>query len=169
MSVRCGGVLLALSCMAGVATAAEPVKVPRSVAYAEDSEIAGKIKTECRLNQELGEFIIEYAKAKNIATEPVAETNKTMPGRVLVVEIRDAVSEGNAFLGHHKSTSVRGTLYQDGEPLAKFKGRRNSMGGFGAGFKGSCSVLGRTVKALGEDIADWLAAPSDNAELGDLK
>jgi len=161
--------LLSLSCVAGIADAAEAVKVPRSVPYAEDSEIPGKIKSECRLGQQLGEYIIEYAKAKNVATEPMADTSKTMPGRVLVVEIRDAVSEGNAFLGHHKSTSVRGTLYQDGEPVAKFRGRRNSMGGFGAGFKGSCSVLGRTIKALGEDIVEWLAAPGDGAELGDLK
>jgi len=161
--------MLALLCGCGIAGAAEPVKVPQSVPYAEDNEIAGKIKSECRLGQQLGEYIIEYARAKNIATEPMADTNKSMPGRVLVVEIRDAVSEGNAFLGHHKSTSVRGALYQDGEPVAKFRGRRNSMGGFGAGFKGSCSVLGRTVKALGEDIVQWLAVPSDNAELGDLK
>lgn len=161
--------MLLLSCMVGSAHAAEPVKVPQSVPYAEDAEIAGKIKSECRLGQQLGEFIIEDARARNIATQPMADTNKTMPGRVLVVEIRDAVSEGNAFLGHHKSTSVRGTLYQDGEPVAKFRGRRNSMGGFGAGFKGSCSVLGRTVRALSEDIVAWLGAPSDGAELGDLK
>jgi len=145
------------------------VKVPRSVPFAEDAEIAGKIRTECNINQQLGDFIIESARKKNIATEPVATTDKAMPGRVLVVEIRDATSDGNAFLGHHKSTSVRGALFQDGGVVAKFKGRRDSMGGFGAGFKGSCSVLGRTVRALGEDIAEWLAVPSDGAQLGDLK
>jgi hypothetical protein len=41
------------------------------------------------------------------------------------------------------------------------------MGGAFAGFKGSCSVLGRTVEALGEDIGGWLAAPRDGASLGD--
>ena len=155
--------------LCGIAQATEPVKVPRSVPFAEDAEIAGKIKNECNINQQLGDFIIEYTKEKNIATEPVATTDKSTPGRVLVVEIRDAVSDGNAFLGHHKSTTVRGALYQNGEPVAKFKGRRDSMGGFGAGFKGSCSVLGRTVRALGKDIAEWLAVPSDGAQLGDLK
>ena len=33
---------------------------------------------------------------------------------------------------------------------------RNSGGGFGGGYKGSCSVLGRCTKALGKDIAGWL-------------
>jgi hypothetical protein len=167
MSRRIGVLLFSIWC--GAAQSAEPVKVPQSVPFAEDAEIAGNIKHDCNINQQLGQFIVEYAKAKNVAAETVAATDKTMPGRVLVVEIRDAVSEGNPFLGHHKSTSVRGTLYQDGALVAKFKGRRNSMGGFGAGFKGSCSVLGRTVKALGEDIAAWLAAPGDDALLGDLK
>jgi len=167
MSGRIGVLLLSMVCAA--AHAAESVKVPQSVPFAEDAEIAGNIKHDCNINQQLGQFIAEYAKAKSVATQSVASTDKTMLGRVLVVEIRDAVSDGNPFLGHHKSTSVRGALYQDGAVIAKFKGRRNSMGGFGAGFKGSCSVLGRTVKALGEDIAGWLASPSDDAQLGDLK
>ena len=161
--------VLLLLMLFGMAKAAEPVKVPQSVPFAEDAVIAGKIKNECRIGQQLGEFIGVYAKKKNIPIEPEATTDKSMPGRVLVVEISDAVSEGNPFIGHHKSTSVRGALYEDGQVVAKFKGLRNSMGGFGAGFKGSCSVLGRTVKALGEDIAEWLTMPSDGAQLGDLK
>ncbi len=43
------------------------------------------------------------------------------------------------------------------------------MGGLFAGFKGSCSVLGRTVKAIGKDIAEWLVNPVLDADLGDLK
>jgi hypothetical protein len=43
------------------------------------------------------------------------------------------------------------------------------MRGAFAGFKDSCSVLGRTVKAIGSDIADWLLKPSEDADLGDLK
>jgi hypothetical protein len=155
--------------LCGVAHATDPVLVPLSVPFSEDAEIAGKIKTECHINDQLGEFIAKFAKEKNVATHSVQATNKDMPGRVLVVEIRDAISEGNPFIGHHKSTSVRGALYQDGTLLGNFKGRRNSMGGFGAGYKGSCSVLGRTVRALGEDIAGWMAAPSADAQLGDLK
>jgi hypothetical protein len=46
-----------------------------------------------------------------------------------------------------------------------FRGERGAF----AGFKGSCSVLGHTVKALGSDIADWLVKPSEDADLGDLK
>lgn len=88
---------------------------------------------------------------------------------MLVVEISDAVSRGNPFIGHRKSTSVRGNLYQDGVKVAAFRGECDSMGGAFGGFKGSCSVLGRTVKTLGSDIAAWLAKPVDDARLGDLE
>jgi hypothetical protein len=87
---------------------------------------------------------------------------------ILDVHIKDASSRGNAFTGHHKSTLVVGKLYQDGELIGSFTGRRDSMGGMFAGYKGSCSVLGRTVKALGKDIAEWLKAPTMDAQLGDL-
>jgi len=43
------------------------------------------------------------------------------------------------------------------------------MGGAFGGFKGNCSVLGRTVKALGEDIAGWLTHPDKDGLLGDLE
>jgi hypothetical protein len=151
------------------AHAADPIRIPASVPYADAGEIAGNIRRECRINQQLSDYIAEYARERHLAIETVASTDAKMPGRVLVVEITDAVSRGNAFLGHHKATRVRGALYQDGERVGGFRGERDSMGGAFAGFKGSCSVLGRTVKALGSDIAEWLAAPRADAELGDLE
>jgi len=36
-----------------------------------------------------------------------------------------------------------------------------------AGFKGTCSIMGRCVKALGRDVAEWLQSPSKGAVLGD--
>lgn len=85
----------------------------------------------------------------------------------LQLEIFDAVSMGNAWAGHQKFTRVQGTRYDGGSKLASFKARRNSLGGAFAGYKGSCSVPGRTVETLGQDIGEWLKAPRDGAHLGD--
>jgi hypothetical protein len=41
------------------------------------------------------------------------------------------------------------------------------MGGFGAGFKGSCTVLYRCQHAIAEDILEWLKNPTKDARLGD--
>ena len=146
----------------GSATAATGVQLQSPVPYAEDNDIANAIKAECSIGQQLAQYVKQYSK---VPVELTAE--KASEGRVLQLEIVDAVSMGNAFMGHQKFTKVRGTLFQDGEKVASFKGRRNSMGGAFAGFKGSCSVLGRTVEVLGEDIGAWLAAPQDGADLGD--
>lgn len=37
-----------------------------------------------------------------------------------------------------------------------YAGSRNSSGGIGGGFKGSCAVLERCVNTLGKDVDAWL-------------
>jgi hypothetical protein len=153
-------VALLLAC--GGAAAGTGIQLQSPVPFAEDNDISDAIKSECSIGKQLAEYVKQYSK---VPVELTAQT--ATDGRVLQLEIVDAVSMGNAFLGHQKFTKVRGTLFQDGQKVASFKGRRNSMGGAFAGFKGSCSVLGRTVEVLGEDIGAWLAAPVDGANLGD--
>ena len=36
------------------------------------------------------------------------------------------------------------------------------------GFKGTCSILDTCIEELGEDIAEWLLAPSMDGRLGEL-
>ena len=38
------------------------------------------------------------------------------------------------------------------------------MGGMFGGFKGSCSVLNRTAKVLGTDLAKWIIQEQKNAQ-----
>jgi hypothetical protein len=154
---------------AATSAQAYEVAVPRPAPLAEDNEIAGNIKRECELGDKLSHYIAEFGRAGGHEVRFVAPDAKPGNGRFLAVEIRDAVSTGNAFIGHRKSTTVRGKLYDGGKVIGSFRGRRDSMGGAFGGYKGSCSVLGRTVKALGKDIAEWMTAPSMDADLGDLK
>jgi len=88
-------------------------------------------------------------------------------GRVLRVEIVNALSSGNAFIGHHKQVQIRGRLLENGNEIGSFSGTRGSMGGAFAGFKGSCSVLHRCTEALAGDVAKWLKQPSMNARIGE--
>lgn len=154
--------------LSGNLLAADPITVPRPVPFADSALIAAKIKTECVIQTQLADYIAEFAREKNIAVKFADSTTPDAEGQVLDIKITDAVSDGNPFIGHRKSTTVTGTLYRNGEVIGNFNARRNSMGGAFAGYKGSCSVLGRTVKVLGKDIAGWLAAPSKDAMLGDL-
>lgn len=155
--------------LAALAQDAATVAVQRETPFADDALIAGKVKRECTINAELPTFVADYSKGMHVKVQLVDKVDPKSPGRVLVMEILDAESAGNAFLGHHKSMTIRGKLYENGKQIGDFAARRNSMGGAFAGFKGSCKVLDRTAKALGKDIAEWLAKPSADAQLGELE
>jgi hypothetical protein len=160
----------AMFCLsAPFAHADQVVNLQSPTPYADGAAIAGNIKRECKITEQLPEFVRQYGRDHGIEVHLQSQVSATAPGRVLVLEITDAMSEGNAFIGHRKFATVKGKLYQNGVEIGDFTGRRNSMGGAFAGFKGSCSVLGRTVKALGEDIAVWLTQPARDGLLGDLQ
>jgi hypothetical protein len=147
---------------------AQQVVMARSTPYAEDADVSRKVREECtKLPTQLPAYTREFGAEFGVDIDLADDIAIDAPGRVLHVEIDEAVSMGNAFIGHRKYSQVRGTLYEDGAAVASFAAMRASMGGAFAGYKGSCSVLGRTIKALGKDIAQWLKDPEDGAELGD--
>jgi hypothetical protein len=143
---------------------AQSIVVQKVTPLAADNDISDAIKAECSLGEKLADSV------KRNTSLPVSLVDGPLDigsGRVLQMEITDSVNMGNAFMGRQAFTKIRGTLYQDGQKVATFKARRNSMGGAFAGFKGACSVLGRTVETLGKDVGGWLQAPKDEAALGD--
>lgn len=156
-----------LLCAAGPAMAAE-IRAQDPVPYAASSIIAENIKAECRIGAHLASALGSNAPRHGNTMVFSAEPPQTGSGRALTLELVEAQSAGNAFSGHFKSAAVRGELYQDGQKVATVMARRVSRGGAFAGFKGSCAVLDRTVNAIGEDLAKWLANPVDGARLGDL-
>ena len=161
-------IAIGIAAMAATPSSASELTMLSETPYAEGSRVAAKIKEECvKLQGQLPAYTQEYAREHGIEVQLADSIDPQAGGRVLVVEITDAISRGNPFLGHQKSSEVEGTLWENGAEVGSFRGMRHSMGGFGAGYKGSCSVLGRTVKALGKDIAEWLKDPRDGAELGD--
>ena len=159
-----GTLALTMMAMGVPAFAQSAIKVQETVPFSEDNDISDNIKTECRLGKELAGFVKQYA---NVPVELVDGPLQTDSGHVLQLTITDAVSVGNAWMGHQKFTKIKGTLFENGKKVASFKARRNSMGGAFAGFKGSCAVLSRTVEALGEDVGGWLKNPRDGATIGD--
>jgi len=125
------------------------------------------IRSDCKIQTQLPEFTKKYAQKNNKSIILSNSATKYNSPYYLELLILDAVSEGNAFIGHRKFTRIQGILYRNGKKVSSFIGQRHSMGGFFAGYKGSCSVLARTVDTLGKDISAWLKHPNNNAYLGD--
>jgi hypothetical protein len=154
------------------AQALEPVKqvvVSEEAPFSNPDVIDAAILKECGLPKQVGQRLQAALAAAGIEARAVAGAKPDAGDAVLLVEIAQAHSGGNAFTGHKKSVTISGKLYRKGEPVAKFISTRNSGGGFGAGYKSSCAVLARCAEAVAKDAAGWLASPVDGARLGDAR
>jgi hypothetical protein len=144
-----------------------PVVVSQSVPYSPDSGATLAVKRECIIDSQLPEFIESYASSYDIAVIRDGQKAASSKGRVLELKFSQVYGFGGGAWSGAKSVTVKGTLKDNGKTIGTFIGTRFSGGGLFGGFKGTCSILGRCVKALGNDIARWLQAPSMDARLGD--
>ena len=142
------------------------IKIQKAIRFVKGARIASNIKNECALQTKLSSFVEAYSVGDGIGVVRVGKVTKRTKGKALVMTITDAVSSGNAFIGHRKFVSMKGTLYNNGKKQSSFTAARVSGGGAFGGFKGSCDVLGRTVKVLGQDVSLWLKHPVNGAHLG---
>lgn len=147
---------------------AAQIRVADPVPFSESAIIADNIKAECTISATLLQALSSNAAEHGNSMVVGAVGADSGAGRSFKLEFVEAQSAGNAFTGHFKSAAVRGVLFEDGVQLATVTARRITRGGAFGGFKGSCQVLDRTAEAMGEDLAEWLAAPVDNARLGDF-
>ncbi len=157
-----GAVLFTIVFLLGnTAWAGGAVQIASEVPYNDPTTVDHKIINECTaIGTKLGTFLNKFATDMGVQTVIVDKVNPKADGRALVVKITNAFSAGNAFMGHRKSMSVKVELFENGKSLGHTNFSRDSSGGFAGGYKGSCAVLGRCTKALGKDIAKWLAKQS---------
>jgi hypothetical protein len=160
-------IILTLGCHGVAAAEDNPIYIGSMAPFTDSKSISQAILTECSLPERQAELIEEAAKSAGVPVVRSDEAVAQGKGRILKVEITSAMSGGNAFIGHHKQVSVKGVLLEDGNEIGSFSGTRSSMGGAFAGFKGSCSVLGRCVKALAEDVSLWLKNPEKASRIGE--
>lgn len=124
--------------------------------------------SECTLTTQYTQLLQEHASESGINVTVVDTQEPTQQGYFLLPTFTRIDSKGNPFIGHHKYTEMRLTLYKDGKKVSTADFGRLSGGGLFAGYKGSCSVLGRTVEANAEDTVMWLHSPVQGARFGDL-
>lgn len=143
------------------------IKIKQDIPYARRARVEPSIiRTECDLRDKLSKYIHAYAVGEGIGVIRKNRVKRKSRGKVLLVEITDAVSI-RIGLGHSKYTMIKGTLYKNGKKQGGFTAARRSGGGAFGFAKKSCDVLGRTVKILGSDVTKWLLHPVNGAHLGD--
>lgn len=123
--------------------------------FDDPDRIANNIKNECDLPKRQLFTVMEELQRAGVTT---VEDSSQVPlvGRYLRLDIKDAVSMGNAFTGHKKFVITSAKLFLNGQEVARNTFNRNSMGGAFAGFKGSCDVLNRCVDTISKDMVGWI-------------
>lgn len=156
---------LPLSALAGDGTLTLEKKAP----FAKGLSVPDAVRAECGLEQKVPEFVQEFAK-KGFDNVVLADSvSAKTAGKALSMKIVDITGTGGGAWSGPKHVTIEGTLWQDGKVAGTFRASRYSGGGAFGGYKGTCAILGRCVKALGKDVATWAIAPSMDAALGDAK
>ena len=145
---------------------AQVTRIQRSIAFASDSGVPAAVEDECALQTKVPDFIKHFG---GDAVEVVDGALDRKKGRVLQMEITDVHAPGWGAFSGPKWMTVKGELFENGKSIGSFRAKRFSTGGAFGGFKGTCSIIGRCTKAIGQDIASWLRSPTPNAELGDAR
>lgn len=151
--------VMALAFTVSAAAIGKDISVTSKAGYYDAVVIPEKIKAECvDLGANFSESTKKYLEEFGWQASLAENVESMQAGTAVKLEIVNASSAGNAFLGHHKSVAISASLYKDGQLVDTYRTSRNSSGGFGAGFKSSCDVLDRTVNTLGKDVAKWVSS-----------
>ena len=149
--------ILALALSVSAVATGKEISVSSKAGYHDAAVVPDKIKSECtELGMNFSESTKKYLDASGWQTSLAENVESLEAGVSIKLEIMNAMSAGNAFIGHQKSVAISASLYRDGKLVDTYRTSRNSAGGFGAGFKSSCDVLYRTVNTLGNDVAKWV-------------
>jgi hypothetical protein len=140
--------------------AQDRIRLEVPVPVVEGADIDPEILEHCEVPANFTSALVrELRKVADPAPAPLAD----MRGRVLRVEIVDALWGGNWFIEHTQTLRVRGVLYQDGERVAGFNG---VMQGTGGGMTSGCFQMNSNFRALTWHIKRWLRNPVDGARIG---
>lgn len=154
---------LSILALATTAQAKDVITISQLTPFAEDSGATDAVKKECAFEERLPKYL--KSEAKKIAdivmtTEPLDAAE----GKVLFMEITHVFAPGGGGYSGAKNVEVEGELRENGEVIASFMVDRSALFGM---TPGTCSMLKRVAKKLGEDIAEWLEAPEMDSMLGD--
>lgn len=143
------------------------IYIKTMIPYAPHSRVQANIRQECTLPDALSKDIAKYAAEQGLTV--IAKNHIKANEYELQVQIENAVSAGNAAIGHNKFVAISGAIVKGNTKYYSFDAARLSGGGYFGAYRSSCSVLGGIARRLGKDTALWLSNPYDGAELGDTQ
>jgi hypothetical protein len=161
--------LVPVLCVPLTGLAAGTLNLQDLAPYEKGIPVPDAVRAECQLELKMVE-LVQTAAARNFdKVVMVRDGSKTGAGQSLAMKITGITGTAGGAWSGAKFLTIDGTLRENGKVIGTFRATRLSGGGAFGGYKGTCSILGRCAKALSDDVAKWLSAPTMNAKLGDEK
>jgi len=150
--------------LAAGATAANaaPVYLETPVTYAPGAGVVEKVREECRIEEMFVREASPFFAKANGGDATIAADADPKASRVRV-QITHVLGVGGGAWSGPKSMSIEASLVENGKVTRSTKLTRSTTGGAFGGFKGTCTILERSAKALGKDVVGWVANPKDTA------
>lgn len=136
------------------ATAA--VTLSKEIGFAASANATAAVREQCQLQTRIPEAVAANSEQVELVDGEGA----------LDLEISAVHAPGGWIFSGPKWLEVRGQMKSGGEALT-FRAKRYSAFDPFAG--GTCGILAKISRAIGADIAQWIANPTSDAELGDAK
>jgi hypothetical protein len=160
--------LIVCPTLLSTARAADKLFVQTPAAYGGKASVDSKIKQECKLEDKVSAHLQDQLKG-TFDVVPSRTLSDAGGAKSLSLSIVNVQGVGGGAWSGPKGLALQGTLKQGGKTIGSFNAQRTSTGGAFGGYKSTCSIFERCTKELGKDVAKWLAAPTMDAKLGELK
>lgn len=144
----------------------DEVTIQEAIPFSKNLMVPQAVRRDCQLPTKLAMFIKKYAAKYRVNVKMTSGSLRRVRGRVLDIKIINILGTGGGAWSGAKFATIKGRLTENGRLRGSFIAARATGGGAFGGFKGTCSLLGRVVKALGKDVGRWLQNPSIDARLG---
>lgn len=149
--------------------AAGILTLQKQAPFAKDVAVPEAVRKECELENKIPDYVRINAEGNFDKVVLIDSASAGTPGKALAMKITGLMGKGGGAWSGPKQITIEGTLWDNGKVAGTFLATRFSGGGAFGGYKGTCAILNRCAKELGEDVSKWLTQPSMNARLGDAR
>ena len=129
---------------------AETITIGKIAPFGENSGVSKNVQSECKLETRIPEYIVKATK-KDASIVITSESLDKVDGPVMFVTIAYVHAPGGGNWSGGKRIRVDLELKEDGEILDATSLQRSSRTGLG-----TCAILKKITRVLGEDIVAWL-------------
>jgi len=135
------------------ASAAERIYLQTPVQYAPGAFAPQAVRNECELERHLVEDATTKITKEYGRVELASVNDEVGNDKVIKITITNAWGAGGGKWSGPKSLQVLAELKQGGTTVSSASFRRTTSVGL---FRGTCEMLHKVTRELGEDVADWL-------------